>query len=89
MIKITKITNSTETGVEFSIAIPPEYLSVIIEAGINALIFSGAAQMVEMTRQEFDANPPKAEAEKEMSEQEQTMWSNYLGKVDPKDLPQS
>ena len=84
MIKITKITNSTETGVEFSIAIPPEYLSMIIEAGINFLIFQGAAQMVEMTKQEFDANPPK-----QMSEQEQIMWSNYLGKVDPKDLPQS
>jgi len=87
MIKITKITQSTETGVEFTIAIPPEYLSMIIEAGINALIFQGAAQFIEMSRQEFDANPPKPE--KEMSEQEQQMWSNYLGKVDPKDLPQS
>jgi len=39
MIKITKIAKSNETGeVEFSLAIPPEYLSVIIQAGINASI---------------------------------------------------
>lgn len=86
MIKITKIVQSDEHGVEFSIAIPPEYLSLIIQAGINSLIMSGGAQFIEMTREEFEKNPPKSE--EQISKDEAEMWGNFLKEANPKDLPQ-
>lgn len=86
MIKITKIVQSDEHGVEFSLAIPPEYLSLIIQAGINTLITSGAAQFIEMTQEEFDKNPPKSE--EEISKAEAEMWGSFLKDANPKDLPQ-
>ena len=91
MLKIIRIQKATEGDYEgkpeFVLHIPPEYMAVIIQAGMNALVNLGAVQFIQMTEAEFSAHP--VTPTQKMSPAEEQMWKDFLQSAPSKDLPQA
>lgn len=87
VIEIVRIEKSTEHGAEFVLAIPPQYMGLIIEAGMNSLIQLGAMTFITMSQEQYDAKPEDEKVQ--VSSEQEALWSGYFdkdGKIDPKKL---